>query len=182
MLWKIKNKPVEDKITNLKAISEIALIAAIYITVSLVLAGFSFGVVQIRIAEALTIMAVFKKRYIYGLTLGCFLTNLIGFAVGQNILGIFDSIFGTLATLLSGYLTYYLRNYKFKNLPILSTLPPVIINAIVVGGELTILIKGRVLHKLFFINALSVGVGQFISCCLVGIILFIALKPIVKTD
>lgn len=182
MLWKIKNNSVGKNVNNLKAISEVALIAAIYITVSLVLANFSFGMVQIRIAEALTIMAVFKKRYIYGLTLGCFLTNLIGFATGQNMLGILDSVFGTLATLISGYLTYYFKNFEFKGLPILSILPPIIVNAIVVGGELTVLIKGSFFNRLFFINALSVGIGQFVSCGLVGMALFIALKPIIKIN
>lgn len=168
---------MKDK--KIRVITEIGLISAIYMTISLVLAPLSYGMMQVRVAEALTIMPVFKKRYIYGITLGCFLTNFIGFFTGQNILGIFDSIFGTLATLLSGYLTYYLRNYKIKGLPILSTLPPIIINAIIIGMELTYVTTKGIFNNLFWINTLGVALGEIISCVIIGILLFLGMKSFI---
>lgn len=171
-----------NKKTNLKFITEIGMISAIYITVSLVLSPISFGASQIRIAEALTILPVFNKRYIYGLTLGCFLTNFIGAINGQNILGFADSIIGTTATLFACYLTYYLRKYKIKGVPFLSMLPPVIVNAFIIGAELTFAERGKIFDKLFWVNASGVAIGQVISCCLCGVILFIALSNFLKME
>lgn len=167
---------------KLKSITEISLISAIYVTISMMLIPFSFGVIQIRVAEALTIMPVFKKMYIYGLTLGCFLTNLMGYFVCKNTLGIVDIIIGSSATFISGILTYYFRNYKIKNLPILATLFPVVINAVIIGGELTFFMKGTLFNSLFWLNSLSVGIGQFVSCSLIGLVLYIALKSVIFTD
>jgi uncharacterized membrane protein len=81
-----------------------------------------------------------------------------------------DIIFGTAATLAAGLLTYLFRNIRFKGMPILSALPPVIINAVVVGWELCIMINGSFHPVIFTAQAVSVGVGQIISC---GIGLFL---------
>ena len=69
-----------------------AVIAAVYVVVCLVLAPFSYGAVQVRVAEALCLLPVFGAEYIVGVTLGCFLANLLGSTV-------VDVVFGTLATL-----------------------------------------------------------------------------------
>ena len=55
-----------------------AVIAAVYVVVCLVLAPFSYGAVQVRVAEALCLLPVFGAEYIVGVTLGCFLANLLG--------------------------------------------------------------------------------------------------------
>lgn len=171
-----------NKKNNLKIITEIGMIAALYTTISLVLAPISFGTSQIRIAEAITILPVFKKRYIYGAVLGCFLSNFVGAMMGQNILGFADSIIGTTATFFACYLTYYLRKYKIKGVPFLSMLPPVIVNAFVIGAELTFAERGTIFDKLFWFNASGVAVGQVISCCLCGVILFMALSNFLKME
>ena len=79
-----------------------AVIAAVYVVVCLVLAPFSYGAVQVRVAEALCLLPVFGAEYIVGVTLGCFLANLLGSTV-------VDVVFGTLATLLACLVTYKLR-------------------------------------------------------------------------
>ena len=71
-----------------------AVIAAGYVVVCLVPAPFSYGAVQVRVAEALCLLPVFGAEYIVGVTLGCFLANLLGSTV-------VDVVFGTLATLLA---------------------------------------------------------------------------------
>ena len=82
-----------------------AVIAALYAAVSLALAPLSFGPIQIRIAEAMTLLPILFPEAIAGVTLGCFLTNLIGAILGVNLLGFFDVFAGTLATFLAAMLT-----------------------------------------------------------------------------
>ena len=64
-------------------------------------------------------LPVFGTTNIIGISVGCLITNIVGVFSGTNILGWMDVIFGTLATLSAGFLTYTFRNIKFKGLPIL---------------------------------------------------------------
>ena len=99
-----------------------AIIAALYAAITLLFAPISYGPVQFRISEALTILPALMPQAIPGLTLGCLLANLLGSATP------WDVIFGTLATLLASLLTRHLK----KNLW-LAALPPVICNAVIIG-------------------------------------------------
>lgn len=155
-----------------KIISRQAMIAAIYAVLSLVLSAISFGPVQVRISEGLTLLPIFAFSNVWGVTIGCFITNLVGFFTGANILGAFDILFGTLATFIAAILSYLLRNVRFKNLPILSVIPPIIVNAVVIGWELCILINnGKFSAVVFGAQALSVGIGQLLSCGIIGMII-----------
>ena len=98
-----------------------AVIAAVYVVVCLALAPFSYGAVQVRVAEALCLLPVFGAEYIIGVTLGCLLANLLGSTV-------IDVVFGTLATLLACLVTYKLRDIRIKGLAIPASLPPVVFN------------------------------------------------------
>lgn len=151
-------------------ITKQAMIAAAYAVVSLVLAPISFGAVQARISEALTLMPVFGFANVYGITIGCFITNLVGFFTGANILGSLDCIFGTLATFVAGVLSYMLKDVRIKGLAIPSAIPPIIVNAIVVGAELCILVAGKFNFAVFLAQAVSVAVGELISVIL-GVVL-----------
>ena len=150
-------------------ITKQAMIAAIYAVVSLALAPISFGTVQARVSEALTMLPVFGTTNIIGISVGCLITNIVGVFSGTNILGWMDVIFGTLATLSAGFLTYTLRNIKFKGLPILSALPPIILNALV-GMELCVMISGGFNLVVFVAQAVSVAIGETISVAL-GLVL-----------
>lgn len=145
-------------------IAKQAMIAALYTVIGFVLAPISFGAVQARVSEALTLLPVFGISNVWGITIGCFLTNLIGLATGANILGSLDIIFGTAATLVAGLLSYLFRNVRLRDIPVLSALPPVIINAVVVGWELCIMINGSFHPVIFTAQAVSVGIGQIVSC------------------
>lgn len=150
-----------DKVSNKITIDDIikmSLIAAIYTILSIFLSALSFGPIQIRIAESLTLLCVFSKKNIYAVSFGCFLTNLIGVFIGANILGPLDVIVGTLATFIAGYLTYFLRNIKLFSLPILAGIPPIIINGIFIGAELSF-----VTNVSFFIMALQIMLQEFVS-------------------
>ncbi|NTW90777.1 MAG: QueT transporter family protein [Erysipelotrichaceae bacterium] len=161
---------------SLTSFVKVALIAALYSTVSLVLAPFSFGNIQVRVAEGLTLLPLLSPLPILGLTLGCFITNFIGVIMGVNILGRMDVIIGTFATLIAALLTYYFRNIKIKGFPLLSTLMPVVINAIIIGAELAYVFAPEFTLSYFLIFALEVGIGQFIAVYLVGLPILNALK------
>ena len=163
------------KNNSVKRLVVIALIAAMYTALTLALGAFSFGSVQMRVGEALTLLPVYSPVAIWGVTLGCALSNIVGVFTGTNILGILDVVFGTIATFLAAICSYQLRNIRFFGLPVLSSLPPVLLNALIIGGELTFLIAGGFELKIFLIQALSVGLGQVLSCCILGLLMVSAL-------
>ena len=143
-----------------------AVIAAVYVVVCLVLAPFSYGAVQVRVAEALCLLPVFGAEYIVGVTLGCFLANLLGSTV-------VDVVFGTLATLLACLVTYKLRDIRVKGPAIPASLPPVVFNMIIVGAfEITFFFSdGAPTAMLAVFNAVTVGIGELISCTILGVAL-----------
>ena len=144
-----------------------AVIVAVYVVVCLVLAPFSYGAVQVRVAEALCLLPVFGAEYIVGVTLGCFLANLLGST------DVVDVVFGTLATLLACLVTYKLRDIRVKGLAIPASLPPVAFNMIIVGAfEITFFFSdGAPTAMLAVFNAVTVGIGELISCTILGVAL-----------
>ena len=102
--------------TNTKFLASAGIIAAVYIALTFVFAPISFGEVQLRVAEALTILPVFTPAAVPGLFVGCLLGNLLGGAVLPDV------IFGSLATLVGAYFTRKLRFAK----PWMATIPPVV--------------------------------------------------------
>ena len=145
-------------------ITQAAVIAAIYTVLVFVFQFSSFGPIQFRIAEALTILPYFTPAAIPGVTIGCLLSNLL---FKPDIL---DVIFGSLATLIAAFLSYHLRENKFF-VPI----PPILVNAIIIPWVLknTYLDAGPI--RLLM---LSVGAGQLISAGILGMILLFALDKI----
>ena len=99
-----------------------AMIAAIYVVLTIVFAPFAFGEVQVRIAEALTVLPYFTPAAIPGVFIGCLIGNVLGGAILPDIL------FGSLATLLAACLTYTLRRTN----KYLAPLPPILVNIAVV--------------------------------------------------
>jgi len=144
-------------------ITQGAAIAAIYVVLTMFIAAFNLasGNIQVRISEALCILPVFTAAAVPGLWLGCFLANLL------TGCAIWDVVFGSLATLLGAIGTYLLRRHKF-----LSTLPPVIANMVIVPFVLryaygmTYEFHGVNVSIPFF--ALTVGIGEVISVCILG--------------
>lgn len=143
-------------------------IAAIYVALCMALQPLSYGAVQVRVAEALCLLPVFGAEYIVGVVLGCFLANLLGSTI-------VDVVFGTLATLLACLVTYRLRNVRIKGLAIPASLPPVVFNAVIVGIEISVFftepIASAPLWLLCVGNGISVGIGEIISCSVLGVLL-----------
>ena len=141
-------------------------VAAIYVVLCMALQPLSYGAVQVRVAEALCLLPVFGAEYIVGVTLGCFLANLLGSTA-------VDVVFGTLATLLACLVTYKLRDIRVKGLAIPASLPPVVFNMIIVGAfEITFFFSdGAPTAMLAVFNAVTVGIGELISCTILGVAL-----------
>jgi len=136
-----------------------AMIGAIYALLTILFAPISYGMIQVRISEMLMILPYFTPAAIPGLFVGCFIANMFGG------MGILDIIFGSLATLISAYLVSKIKNRY------LVPMPPVIINALIVGYVLHI-----VLGVPFYLTALWVGLGQLIACYGLGFPLLLLLE------
>ena len=161
-----------------------AVIAAMYAVLTMVAAtlNLAYGAVQFRFSEALTVLPVFTPAAIPGLALGCFIANL------GSPLGIVDWVFGTGATLLAAVGTWLVKDIKVKGLPVLAPLPPVIANVVIVGLELACLSASgsfgfaNFTWAAFGASALSVGIGEFVVCYVLGLPLMIALSRMKGLD
>ena len=143
-------------------IAQAAVIAAIYVVLTMVFAPVSFREVQVRISEALTILPVFTPAAIPGLFIGCLLSNFLGGSI------ILDVIFGSIATLIGAVFTYRLRDNKW-----LAPLPPIIANTVIVPF---VLFYGYGVNLPIPLMMLTVGIGEVISCGVLGLILHTALS------
>lgn len=151
------------KQTNTAFLSQAAMIAAIYVVLTYVFAPFSFGEIQVRIAEALTILPVFTPAAIPGLFIGCLIGNMIGGAILPDI------IFGSIATLLGAFFTYQLCRSR----QLLAPLPPILANTLIVPFVLRFG-YGVALPIPFMM--LTVGIGEILSCGVLGLVLYFALR------
>lgn len=143
-----------------------ALLAAIYAALTLGLAPFSYGPVQVRVSECLTLLAFCNRKWIPGLTVGCFLANL------GSPFGLPDMVLGTLATFLGIWPMHRLKS------PLLASLCPVISNGVVIGAELDVL---AALPPDLSLGAamIYIGAGEFLSVTVLGTLL---LKMILKNE
>lgn len=148
--------------SHVQFMAQAAMIAAIYVVITLIFAPFSYKEVQIRLSEALTILPVFTPAAIPGLFVGCLISNILGGCIVPDI------IFGSLATLVGAVFTYTLRN---KN-KYLAPVPPVIANMLIVPF---ILRFGYQIPLPIPMMMVTVGIGEIISCGLLGMILYTAL-------
>jgi len=144
---------------NSKTITKISFIAAIYAALTIGLAPLSYNFIQLRVSEALTILPFIMPQSILGLFIGCIIANI------YSGLGIYDIVFGSLATLLSAYLTGKMPS-KW-----LAPLPPVVINAVVIGYMWSYFAQMP-----FYLTAGYVALGQLGACYLLGLPLLFLLE------
>ncbi len=148
--------------TNLRKLCLAAVVAALYTVLTLALPMLSYGPIQIRFSEALTVLPFLFPETIPGLAIGCFLANLLGSPYPL------DMVFGTLATLVAALWTSRCRRKWF------APLPPVIANAGIIGAEIA-LSSADFGSQAFWIswgwNAVTVGFGELIACYILGLLL-----------
>ena len=177
------------KSNNLVFTAQAAMIAAIYVTLTYVFAPISFSEIQVRISEALTILPVFTPAAIPGLFIGCLIGNMMGGALLPDIL------FGSLATLIGAFFTWKLRNVRpipsdpsfltkrfalarflapLADLPLLAPVPPILSNVLIIPF---ILRYAYMIELPIPLMMLTVGIGEVISCGILGLLLYCALRP-----
>ncbi len=132
-----------------------ALIAALYASLTLI-NPLSFGQLQFRVSELLTVLAALHPAAIVGLTVGCLISNIVSFLP-------LDMIFGTMATLLAAVFAWALRKITFKGIPVLSCFMPVVFNAIIIGAELCIY-AGNYRLTTFLMFALYIAISETVLC------------------
>ena len=143
--------------------AQAAMIAALYVVLTMVFAPISFREIQVRISEALTILPAFTPAAVPGLFIGCLLANLLGGAAVPDI------IFGSLATLIGAVFTWKLRNRH----PLLAPVPPILSNMLIIPFVLRYAYGVPMAIPLMM---LTVGFGEVLSCGVLGMLLYYALK------
>jgi len=157
----------------------IGVVGALYSVTTIILSPFGFGAIQVRISEALTLLALLNPEAIIAVSVGCAISNFVGALMGVNIIGFMDVLFGTLATLMAAILTYKFRHKRYKNLPLLSALWPVVINGIVIGAELAwVLATPETFWATYALIAFEIMIGEAIACYLIGIPLVMRLEKL----
>jgi uncharacterized membrane protein len=141
-----------------------AVVAALYVVLTYLanMLGLASGAIQVRLSEILTVMPVFTPYAIPGLFIGCVLANVLTGCAW------WDVVFGSLATLIGAIGTYLLRKHN-----LLSVVPPILANAIIVPFVLLFVYS---LDGTYFYFFATVGIGEVISCGVFGTILLKSLK------
>lgn len=150
------------KSKKLVFICQAAVIAALYVVLTYVFSAFASGVIQVRVSEALTILPAFTPAAIPGLVIGCLLSNTLTGCV------LLDIIFGSVATLIGALGSYALRRHTW-----LVPIPPIVSNMIIVPFVLRFAYGAT---DAFPFMMATVGAGEIISCYLLGMLLYGALK------
>lgn len=150
------------KSKKLVFICQAAVIAALYVVLTYVFSAFASGVIQVRVSEALTILPAFTPAAIPGLVIGCLLSNTLTGCV------LLDIIFGSVATLIGALGSYTLRRHTW-----LVPIPPIVSNMIIVPFVLRFAYGAT---DAFPFMIATVGAGEIISCYLLGMLLYGALK------
>ena len=139
------------------------IVAALYVAITLALAPFSFGAIQLRVSELFNHLAAFNKRYIVAVTLGVLIANLF------SPLGVIDMLFGTAGTLLGTCLTYLLA-HKVKNLPLKFT----IATLCQMPGMFLVDIELHMVQKLpLFPTYWALAAGEILSMALGAVIVYL---------
>jgi len=158
---------------NLLYLTQAAMIAAIYVVLTVFINAFNLasGAIQVRISEALTILPFFTPAAIPGLWLGCLISNLVTGCAP------YDVIFGSLATLIGAFFTWLISEKLHHSKPsrVLATLPPILSNTLIIPLILAFVyqLPGGIPYLM-----LTVGIGEVISCGILGFVLLLALLPV----
>ena len=135
-------------------ISQVGIIAGLYAALTVVLAPISYGPIQLRVSEALTVLPYLTPAAVPGLFIGCLVANIFGG------LGIYDVVGGSLLTLLAAFLTYLLARTRR---PILAPLPPVLVNSLGVSLYLHLLFQLP-----YWLTVIYIGIGEIATCFVLG--------------
>lgn len=158
----------ESPRSTVSELTKTALVAALYVTVTVMFSVISFGAVQLRLSEMFNYLALYNKRYIIGVTLGVFIANFM------SPTWVFDVPIGTTATLLVLLLCRALtKNIKNDIVKMVITAIIFALSMFTIAGQLTIL-----LGLPFWATWLTVGIGELLSMTVGGMIIYALSKKI----
>ena len=157
---------MKSRVYNVRFLVTGALIAAIYVIITGIFAPISFGLVQLRISEAMYILALFEAAAVPGLTVGCLICNLL-----WTPFGLIDIVLGTLATALGVLFVRKMRAHRT-----LSLLGPVVTNGLLIP---VVLIIGGV-ESSYLLGAVYIAAGEGIACYGLGLPLCEAVERVLK--
>jgi len=147
-----------------------AIIAALYAVLThlqnLLLPGTATWMIQMRMSEALCVLALFTPAAIPGLTVGCLVFN-ITFAAALPL----DFLIGSVATFLAALGMWLTRNWQVRSYPLFAMLLPALCNAVLVGWELSVYIGGG-----FLLNAVYVAIGEAAVLLVLGSAVYAAIR------
>lgn len=144
-------------------ITQAAVIGAMYVGLTVLFTFSSYGLIQFRISESLTVLPALTPAAIPGLFIGCIISNLYGYIAGQTFF--IDIFIGSTATLIAAWLTWKIPGRLLK------PLPPVIVNALIIGAELSYMLDYP------FIMAMGqIALGQLVTCYGLGYPLLLVLE------
>lgn len=142
------------------------IIASLYAVLTIVLAPISYGPIQCRISEIMTLFPLFFVEAVPGLIIGCLIANIFS---GWWV----DMVFGTLATTIAAIGTYLCgKVIKSKAKPFVGGLFPVIVNAVMLP-LMWLLFTSEVGYWFNFATVLA---GQTVAVYFLGVPVFFALK------
>ena len=154
---------------NTRYLTRAAIIAAIYCLLTVIFQPISFGAVQFRVAEALTLLPVLFPEAVPGLFIGCIMANLFGGGIW------YDVALGSVATLLAG-----LSARRFRSRPLLSAAMPVVFNGLIVGPVVYlayIRAPGEAINwTLMYTSIGTVALGEAVVCYVLGLLLLKVLR------
>jgi len=162
------SKPIHK---NVLFLAQAAVVAALYAGLTLATPMLSYGNIQFRFAEALTLLPVLTPAAIPGLTIGCAIAN-----IASPELGALDIVFGSLATLLAALCTYLLRRYTIRRQPLLSALPPALFNGVIIALMLALLLFDEFRWMNFLLFAGEIAASELIICFALGLPLVALLR------
>ena len=148
---------------NVKKITIMSAVSAIYVVLTIALSGLSYGGIQFRVAEALMLLCVFKKEYCVALSVGCLISNMFSPMP-------LDMVIGTLATVVAALPMYFVgKLYDKKPLLtlVVASLFPAVSNGIIIGLELNFFYGEPLL-----VSMAQVMFGELVCVSVFGVILF----------
>lgn len=151
----MQKKESSKVLNNVLTITRLALVAAMYVAMSLCIQGMDYGIIQFRFSEFLVLLCFYRKDYSISMILACLIVNLF------SPLGWYDIVFGTLATAVSVIPMYYMKNIY------LAALLPVVSNGVIVGAELH-----HVFGEPLWLAMVSVAVSELIIIGIIGVVIF----------
>lgn len=143
-----------------KRIIKVIVVGTIYVALCFIFSFISFGPIQLRLSELLCLLTIENPIYIIGISIGCFISNLL-----LSPLGLADAIIGTLASVIGCLIGYLFRKIKIKDFPLLSTITISLVNGIMIALEMNYILDNS---NIFIYSFIEIFISELIILVFIG--------------